>query len=249
MNIGILTIATGKYKKFLSPLYASIRKNFLPEHKKTFILFTDSPEDAINSVVEFKNDTIIVQIERKGFPGDTLLRYHHFASVREKLKDMGEMCPKALYYFDADMLVTGHVGNEVLPTRYKSIIATAHPGYWSRPGHDPMGTPETNRSSTAFIPPDRYRPCYWAGGFNGGEFEAFMSMSVAIAGRIDKDLEKNIVAVWHDESHLNAYLSESWMIGQVKSLVPSYCYPESWIIPFEKKIIALDKDHKEVRSV
>jgi hypothetical protein len=31
-------------------------------------------------------------------------------------------------------------------------------------------------------------------------------------------------------------------------LTPSYCYPESWDMPFDKKLLALDKDHEEYRN-
>lgn len=249
MRVGILTIATGKYKQFVRPLYESISKNFLRNHDKTFILFTDDIEMMSSVADNLESSLELFEIERKGFPGDTLYRYHHFYSSRDRLKLLGDKCPESLFYLDADMLIVNEVGDEVLPTRYKSIVATAHPGFYNRQGHNPLGTPETNQLSSAFIPPNRWRPCYWAGGFNGGEFEAFMSLSSAIMGRIDKDDSNDITAIWHDESHLNAYISENWMIGSVKTLTPSYCYPESWFLPYEKKIIALDKNHKEIRSV
>lgn len=249
MNIGIFTIATGKYKKFVLPLYQSIAKNFLKNHNKVFILFTDDIDESKKSLDVLGLHIEYFLIERKGFPGDTLYRYHHFYSARERLKSLGSNCPNALYYLDADMLVVDEVGEEILPTRYKSIIATAHPGFYNRDGQNPLGTPETNASSSAFIPANRWRPCYWAGGFNGGEFEAFMSLSSAIMGRIDSDEKKGITAIWHDESHLNSYISEHWMIGCIKTMTPSYCYPESWNIPFVRKILALDKNHLEVRSV
>jgi hypothetical protein len=34
-----------------------------------------------------------------------------------------------------------------------------------------------------------------------------------------------------------------------KILNPSYCYGESMNIPFERKLIALDKNHSEIRSL
>ena len=250
MNIGILTIATGKYQQFIVPLYKSINKYFLTDHRKTFILFTDSPDTIRKDISDLGVNFLIQKIERKGFPGDTLLRYHHFSSVRDQLASMQDAIrPEALYYFDADMMVVSRVGDEVLPTDHKSLIATAHPGYYSRPGHNQLGTPETNPKSTAYIPEGRYRPCYWAGGYNGGEFNAFMNMSLEISSRVDRDNSNNIVAIWHDESHLNAYLSEPSNIDRVKTLVPSYCYPESWSLPFERKILALDKDHAKMRSL
>jgi len=84
---------------------------------------------------------------------------------------------------------------------------------------------------------------YYAGGFNGGTTESFLEMSKTIKERINKDLEKNIIAIWHDESQMNRYFIDN----PPKVLSPSYCYPESWNIPFEKKILALNKNHKEIR--
>jgi len=248
MNIGILTIATGKYKKFIVPLYKSIIQNFLKNRSKTFILFTDNPEEIEKDVKDLGVKFMIFQIERKGFPGDTLLRYHHFSGAKQSLKDLGLACPQVLYYFDADMIVENEVGDEVLPTGKKTLVVTAHPGYYARPGHNPLGTPETNEKSTAYIPQNRWRPCYWAGGFNGGFFDDFMSMSFEIASRIDKDLSNNIIAMWHDESHLNAYVSEPNNLEKLKIMSPAYCYPESWKIPFDRKILALDKNHQEIRN-
>jgi len=246
MNIGILTIATGEYKKFIQPLYESIKLNFLNDHQKTYILFTDDPEEMKNSLGHMLLDLVIFKIERKGFPGDTLLRYHHFSNAKEVLESLGDKRPECLYYLDADMLVTSNVGNEVLPTFKKKLVAVAHPGYWSRPGHNPYGTPETNQASKAFIPADRWRLCYWAGGFNGGSFNDFMTMSKEISKRVDEDGRSGIVAVWHDESHLNAYLSENK--DNVKTMTPAYCYAENLNLPFHKKIIALVKNHAEVRK-
>jgi histo-blood group ABO system transferase len=246
MNVGILTIATGKYKKFVVPLYESIKDNFLRGHKKLYILFTDEPDEMKEMLRPLSIDAVIFKIERRGFPGDTLLRYHHFSNAKITLSLLGERAPDCLYYLDADMLISSEVGDEVLPTKKKKLVGVAHPGYWSRPGHSALGTPETNPLSKAFIPQDRWRLCYWAGGFNGGSFQDFMTMSETISYRVNQDLDRGIVAVWHDESHLNAYLSE--LQEGVKTLTPSYCYPESWSIPFVKRIVALDKNHAEVRS-
>ena len=68
-------------------------------------------------------------------------------------------------------------------------------------------------------------------------------MSKTIKERVDKDLEKDVIAIWHDESQMNRYFIDNIP----KLLNPSYCYPESWNIPFEKKLLALDKNHSEIR--
>ena len=59
------------------------------------------------------------------------------------------------------------------------------------------------------------------------------------------------MALWHDESHWNAYLRK-----KTPSLVlePAYCYPEEaypWLSQYKdtKKIVARIKDEKELRGL
>jgi len=70
-------------------------------------------------------------------------------------------------------------------------------------------------------------------------------MAKEIKNRIDRDLKNNLIAQWHDESHLNRYFIDNC---PSKILPPSYCYGEGMRLPFQKKLIALDKNHKEMRS-
>ena len=62
-------------------------------------------------------------------------------------------------------------------------------------------------------------------------------MCEVLNNNINEDLKKGIIAVWHDESHLNSYLVDK----KVKLLNPSYGYPEDWDLPFNPKIMILDK--------
>ena len=207
----------------------------MQEHEKTFFYFTDFPEDFPKDVFQFK-------IERKGFPGDTLLRYHYFAAAKEMLSQVD-----VLYYLDVDMLIVDQVGNEILPTAEKSLIGTAHPGFYNNyTPSAPLGSPESRKESTAYIDASEHRPCYWAGGFNGGTSAEFLRMSETIRDNIDADYNRDLIALWHDESHLNRYLVSNQ--EQVKTLLPSYCYPESWSLDYPKKILALDKDHERIRN-
>ena len=119
------------------------------------------------------------------------------------------------------------------------LVGTEHPGFYG----GRRGTYETNPLSTSYVPPQEGK-IYYAGEFNGGTSEAFLNIAKTLMNNIDKDLENNFIATWHDESHLQRYFIDN----PPKTLNPSYCYPESWNIPFEKKIIALDKDHKSIRS-
>ena len=250
--IGILTIATGKYNQFLTNLYASIAQNFLTNHEITCYLFTDDIEGAKAFVPKTRLNHEYIQIERKGFPGDTLYRYRHFSTLDKVLSERGLSSPDFLFYSDADMVVVSNVGEEVIPEKDIGLIATAHPGFYQdRTPQHPLGTPETRPQSKAFISPNRYRPCYVAGGFNGGAYNAFLRMSKEISRNIDDDYSRGIVAVWHDESHLNEYVTRPENIQNLKIMTPSYCFAQSYNpqeVGYLPKIVALDKNHAEVRS-
>ena len=74
-------------------------------------------------------------------------------------------------------------------------------------------------------------------------------MSEVLADRVSKDLENGVIALWHDESQMNRYLIDN---PPTLSLTPSYCFAEEFMgnpkYPYEPKIIALKKNHDELRS-
>lgn len=72
----------------------------------------------------------------------------------------------------------------------------------------------------------------------GGAALKFLEACEIMSNNIKKDLEKNIVAICHDQSHWNKFLSER---KDVKILPPSYVYPIKQHFPFDKKIILRDK--------
>jgi hypothetical protein len=225
MKIGILVIATNKYVKFTFPLYESAKKHFMQGHEVTMFVFTNMPDVPVG--------TVRVEQEHLPWPMPTLMRYHVFLKNRELLKDMDY-----LFYSDADMLFVDAVGDEALG----SLVATTHPGFFNK--HKSQYSYERRPESAAFMGPnDGY--AYFAGGFNGGKRDTFLGMAEEIKKMIDSDAQKGIVAVWHDESYMNKYLS---MNMPTNVLNPSYCYPESASLPFKKRLLALDKNHQEMRS-
>ncbi len=65
---------------------------------------------------------------------------------------------------------------------------------------------ENNKNSTAYVQP-RARKKYVHGAFWGGPTEDVVKMARELNSKIKIDLQKNYVAIWHDESHLNQYHS------------------------------------------
>ena len=92
MNIGLLIIATGKYKIFLDNLIKSADVFFMNEHEVTYYLFVDE-------IIDIESNRKIEQIiiEHREWPYPTLLRYKHFYDNNEKISKNDY-----LYYVDSD---------------------------------------------------------------------------------------------------------------------------------------------------
>ena len=224
-KIGLILISTNNYKIFVKPLIESARNFFLNNHEVTYYLFTDS--DEFN---DLGDDVVINKIEHLEWPMITLYRYKTFVKHKDILST-----EDYLFYCDIDMRFVDNIGDEILG----DLVATIHPGFLGG-----RGTPETKPQSTAYIHPND-ELVYYAGGFNGGSSSNFLEMSEQIDKNIDIDSNNGIIAIWHDESHLNKFFTKN---KPTTILSPSYCYPESWNLNYTKKLLALDKDHESIRK-
>jgi len=226
MKIGILYICTGKYSIFWRKFYDSAEHFFLPDTEKHYFVFTDSIE-----ILETKN--IHVRYESpKGFPLDSLMRFEMFLSVKDQLSEMDYV-----FFFNSNMQFMKSIGYEIIPSNVKSnLVALLQPGlYLSDRKQYPY---ERNKKSSAYIPFNNasiYH--YYMGSLNGGKTDAFMELCEECGKNIREDLKNGYIAIFHDESHLNFYLHGKDVLG----LDPSFGYPEDSVLPFEPKILILDK--------
>jgi len=184
MKICILTIATNKYLQFVEKLYNDIEQNFLNGHEITCLLYTDHE-------VETSDNVKVHYIDHEPWPMPTLKRYNYFMKERDFILKH-DYC----FYFDADMRIDSPVGEEVLG----DLVATKHPYQSFHSIHDMSY--DRNPQSLAYVPYGEGLT-YYAGGFNGGKTTKFLEMSEKISKNVSKDLENNVVALWHDESHMN----------------------------------------------
>lgn len=238
LKIGIYLICTGKYDIFLEPLIDSLDKYFFKDDEIIIYLFWDK-----NYEIKLPGRFLIIYTptEHKPFPAPTLFRYKNLLSISDKIK-----CDY-LFYSDVDMLFVGDVGREILPQANNDcgLVATLHPGFYNG-----GGSWDTNEKSTAFMPLEN-RIKYYCGGFQGGKTIDYMNACSIMARNINFDEMNSVMAIWHDESHWNQYLS----IRNPKVLTPEYCMVEQinlrqiWgISHFSPKIIAIAKNHNEIRS-
>ena len=234
MKICILNIATNKYIQFVDQLLESVKENFLNGHEITSLIFTE------HEMKETPINVKISKIDHEPWPMPTLKRYNYFVKEKEYISEFDYV-----FYMDIDMRINKKVGDEILG----DLVATQHPGFWYK--NKNQFTYERRPISTAYIPPEEER-MYYAGGFNGGKPEHFLKMAETISNNVNVDFSNGVVACWHDESHMNRYLIDN---PPTVELTPSYCYPETGInnpewnlSQFDVKIIALDKNHEEIRS-
>lgn len=226
MKVGLLIIATNKYTQFLQPLLSSSDDFFLKNQDVTYFVFTNQELEIETNRKVFKINT-----EHRDWPWMTLGRYKIFSQNSEELSKMDY-----LYYCDADMKFISEVGDEIL----SDLVATQHPGYFGK-----RGTPEENPLSSACVFTHEQMQ-YFAGGFNGGTSTEYLKMANKLSDNIDKDYANNIIAIWHDESHMNRYFIDN---NPSKILDPSYCCNEGWLdCPFGRKLLALDKNHSDIRK-
>lgn len=222
-KIAILYICTGKYDIFWEGFYKSSEQYFLQGHTKEYFVFTDKEISYVNKRVH------TIYQEKLGWPYDTLMRFKMFHSIKERLSSFDY-----IFFINANMRFLKPVNAEVLPNEEEGLLVVKHPGFFNKKREE--FTYDINPKSLAFIPPDKGK-YYFMGGFNGGKAKDYLQLIENLHTNINQDLENGIIAVWHDESHLNKYMLDR----NAKILNPEYGYPEGWNLPFEKKIIILDK--------
>lgn len=210
MKIAVMYICTGKYEKFWDEFYRTSEEFFYPGVAKHYFVFTESFR-----IMEQEHDNVSYIYQKKsGWPYDTLLRFHWFAMVQDQIEPF-DFC----YYCNANSVFVRTVTPEVIPfpTQDKPLILWCHTAHYDDYISNCITT-EQNPESTAFIGPDV--PCrQHGGGFFGGTRQAFLKMTLDLRNNIQEDLNKGIIAVWHDQSHIIKYGAEHPYLEVAKDLI------------------------------
>lgn len=217
-SVGLCIMATGKYVYFVEPLIRSADRFFLPGHLCTYFVFTDR----INDLPKHPHIVPVYQ-KRLGWPYDSMMRMAVYLQHKELFNSMDY-----LFACDADMKFVDYVGGEILHDR----VGTLHPGFVNK-----RGSYDQNPQSKAYVNPHEGTH-YFAGGFYGGSHDNFINLLEAVSTNIQEDLSRNIVALWHDESHLNRYFIDHKPTCMLNT---SYCYPEGLSLTTPPRLVALNK--------
>lgn len=226
MKIAILYICTGIYSKFFEGFYNSSQKYLLTNEHKQYFVWTDDFNVANNL-----KDVNLIHKEFAGFPADSLFRFEMFLQVEQVLQQFDY-----IYFFNSNALFLKPVEKEILPDD-SGLAMGIWPG--TREIQNPIFYPyERNRKSLAYVAPYKPPYIYFMGGLNGGRSEEYLNMIRALAHNIREDYNNGIIAKYHDESHINAYMRTH----KCKILSTDLNRPEELIIP-ESKMIFREKTH------
>lgn len=231
-SLGLLTIATNGYTKYLPDLISSASRHLSIFQKYCHYVFTDD-EDFVHDLkksfpqIEIK----CIKVPSYGWPDATLLRYQiynqHAAIFSHEI----------LMHVDCDMYFLSSLRFEIPPTHWVSGMAfVEHPGFfrpsptafgpkairarvrsWSMGGY---GDWETSSESSAFTP-RKFRKRYVCGGAWFGFRKEFLEFCENAKRNVELDKQNNVLAKWHDESHLNYLIS----FQKYPTILSSrYCY-------------------------
>ena len=218
MKISILTIATGKYPIFLDGLIDSSENHFMLGHEKEYFVFTDSMEYK-NKITDKVN---IIEQRHLGWPYDTMMRFHMFLSIKERLLEFDYV-----FFLNANMIFERNVGVEILPSEENSyLVGVKHPGFhlgisigWDGDLKEIEFPYERNDRISCHIKKGDGSH-YFQGCFNGGRSTEWVEMCKCLSEMTDLDISNDLIPIWHDESYLNWYFSKR----KVKALPPAYLW-------------------------
>ena len=255
-SLDVFSIATNGYDKYYLDLLKSAEKYVVTPTKPVFHLFTDNTSNIESQVREFKNIRVCLHtIPSYEWPEATLVRYQLIYQNGEHFKN------QVLMYIDSDMLFKNIFGPELNPDMWKSGLAfVSHPGFWREEiGFDlqsikdlylrfksgGLGTWESRPISMAFVSRNM-RKVYACGGIWLGLKEEIIIFAKEMFQNVEIDKQRGITAIWHDESHLNKYISEH----STTILTPEYCFDPVYLYlkKIEPRIEAVRKIDLTTRS-
>jgi hypothetical protein len=222
-------------------------------------LFTDSVREADFFASQLKNLAVtIIEIPPYTWPEATLYRYRIYSKHAESLH--GDI----LMHLDADMIINADFVSKIKNLfRNSGMALVAHPGFW-RPKRatsllrlyfmNPkklysdfkmkvfmggLGSWEVHDTSSAYVP-RKNRQRYVCGGTWLGTRKEFLDLAKSLDENVRTDESNGVLAIWHDESHLNHWASRNSYI----QLTPEYCFDSSYpqLRSITPLITAVDKN-------
>jgi hypothetical protein len=261
-SVRVYTVATNQYLEYWQAMAISANEHLFPGCELALTVFTDRADEAEAFASKLNRIRLDIRvIEPLRWPEATLLRYRLIDQIKDSTDTHLSM------HLDADMVIMRPVGPELAPRDWTGGIALVrHPSFYRTPRSyiqlsrnprkllselknrfeekGPFGSWEHTRESAAFVPRS-LRRSYVCGGVWLGRSPEFFDMVSLLAKRVQFDLDNQIIAKWHDESHLNWYAAHH----NTSILSPEYCSTDETerIHALRSRIVAVDKGSNRSR--
>ena len=224
LSFTVFVIATGRYISYFEQLYSDLALCADYVEHIDVILLTDQVFEE-KKTPNFKK--ISVKTKNASFESWTMATLLRFKQIRKYEEEISQ---QNIIWLDADMRIINPKEFCEQIAQMNSMTFARHPGfvfsltkfwnfgilrtlktlftyfkYFCR-GQVFNGPWENNPASLAYARPTLRRR-YIHGAIWGGPKNDFLEMCEVLNRNIDRDLENGIIALWHDESHINQYLS------------------------------------------
>lgn len=258
-DVIVFSIATGAYFDFWTKMVESANKHFDPTLRVSFLIVGDSKSKYLDWRSSNCNiDSQFIEVSALPWPLTTLFRFKYL------IQAIDSMNSDFVMLIDADMeFVSEFSGKNLHGVNDSGIALVRHPGYFRtsvlsslsqfgilkviarltkdlvmRLKYGGIGTWENNPISQAFVK-RRNRKIYVCGGIWWGRVRMAKELARDLETRIDIDLSRNVIATYHDESHLN-----NWLSRNSPTIVGSeFCFDSRFPMPSTKPVIqAVDKN-------
>lgn len=241
-SIGVMTVATNIYFDYWQKMVESADEQSIQSDQITFFVFSEQIQKINAFSKTLKNVKVIgFPIIPYGWPDATLLRYQIFRDHYSKMNT------EVLMHLDADMFFASSPWKIVRQLMSNNqICLVQHPGFWRSKGlsratfylRHPfamykdlrmkislggIGAWETRPQSKAFVP-RKLRRRYFCGGTWFGPRQAIGEMLEELSDQVSKDQKIEVIAKWHDESHLNKWATQK----SINTFSPELCFDETY---------------------
>ena len=250
ISIGVLSIATNINIDYWEKMVISFDNKIQPDQKCSVHVFSDQVERAKEVANKLANLSVrVYEIPPYKWPDATIRRYEIFSKFSNDIDET------ILMHLDADMIILENIFLDFSTfDEEKEIFLVAHPGYWNvdvsvlnrikaflRRTKPVRGSWETRVESQAFVEAN-LRKSYVCGGIWAGKRDAFFALTEELANAVEIDRTNSIMAVWHDESHLNKWASQHDYL----LLTPEYCFVGEYrhLRGLKPKVVAVTKDER-----
>ncbi|XP_078095180.1 alpha-1,3-galactosyltransferase 2-like isoform X1 [Mustelus asterias] len=212
--IGLTVFAVGKYlDMYLESFLVSADEHFMPGLSVIYYVFVDELPK-LDSLRLRPN----VRRKLKKFQVDRHKRWQDISMFRMKtisrlIEDHVKHEADYVFCFDVDQRFQGRFGTEAL----SESVALLHAWFYRRPKF--MYTYDHNPLSAAYL--DAEGDFYYHAAVFGGTWQSVKNLTESCDRGVMQDKQKNVEALWHDESHLNKYF---WLHKPTKLLSPEYCW-------------------------